>query len=101
MIIYIKKTLIYRQSDALFLINVYGGPKCCPSVLETICTHISVQKIHDFFMFICCSSHCPSARCASAADAVCIFIIFVPSCYYTYNICIALVFFQGYIGFLF
>jgi hypothetical protein len=37
----------HRHSDALFLINVYNGAKCCPSVLETVDIHVSVCYLRN------------------------------------------------------
>jgi hypothetical protein len=57
--------------DALFLINVFSSTKYYPSVLETVSIHVPTQNIHNFAMFSCSFSHCPSARYVSAANAVC------------------------------
>jgi hypothetical protein len=66
--LYIKLHLF----DASFLISVYNRAKCCSSLLETIGITISAWNIDlcNFSMFSCSSSHCPSAICASAANAV-------------------------------
>jgi hypothetical protein len=65
--------------DALFLINVIDGTKYCPSVLETFGVRVPTQNIRNFTTFICSFSHCPSARCVSAASAVCKSKIFLAS----------------------
>jgi hypothetical protein len=57
-----------RHFDALFLVNVFCGTKCCPSVLETVGLRIPSRNIRDFNMFTCSSSHCASA--VSVANAV-------------------------------
>jgi hypothetical protein len=57
--------------DALFLINIFSGAKCCPSDLETVGIRVPTRYIRNFTMFSFSSSHCPSARCVSAANAVC------------------------------
>jgi hypothetical protein len=38
--------------------------------LETAGIRVPARNIRNFTMFSCFSSHCPSARCASAANAV-------------------------------
>jgi hypothetical protein len=62
-----------HRIDALFLTQVYSGSKFCPSVLETVGLRVPPRRICDFALFSVCSSckKCPSARCASAANAVC------------------------------
>jgi hypothetical protein len=55
-----------RHFDALFLINVFSGTKCCPSLLETDGLRIPTRNICNFDMFTCSSSHCPST-----VNAVC------------------------------
>jgi hypothetical protein len=57
--------------DALFLINAFYGTKNCPSVLETVGLRIPTRNIRNFTTFSCPFSHCLSARCVSAANAVC------------------------------
>jgi hypothetical protein len=59
-----------RHSDALFLINVFSGTKCCPSVLETAGIRVPAKNIRNFNTFGCSSSHGPSFRCVSAKNAV-------------------------------
>jgi hypothetical protein len=56
--------------NALFLINIFSGTKCCSSVLETVGLRVPTRNMHNFNMFTCPSSHCPSARCVSTANAV-------------------------------
>jgi hypothetical protein len=60
-----------RHFYALFLIHVFSGTKYCPSVLETDGLRVRTPNICNFDMFTCSSSHCPSARCVSTANAVC------------------------------
>jgi hypothetical protein len=60
-----------RHIDALFLINTFCGAKYCPSALETVGLRVSTRNIRNYNMFSCSVSHCPSARCVSAANAVC------------------------------
>jgi hypothetical protein len=57
--------------DALFLRNAFSGTKHCPSVLETVGIRVPTRNIRNFTTFSCSFSHCPSARCVSAANAVC------------------------------
>jgi hypothetical protein len=59
-----------RHFDAVFLINVFSGTKQCPSVLETVGIRVPTRNIRNFNTFSCSLSHCPSARCVSAANAV-------------------------------
>jgi hypothetical protein len=61
-----------RHCNALFLINVFIGTKCYPFALETVSVRVSTRNIRNFTVFTCSSSHCPSARCVTAANAVCI-----------------------------
>jgi hypothetical protein len=56
--------------NALFLINAFCGTKYCPSVLETVGLRVPTRNIRNFTTFSCSFSHCPSARCVSAANAV-------------------------------
>jgi hypothetical protein len=60
-----------RHFDALFLINVFGGTKYCTPVLETVGLRVPTRNVRNFTTFICSSSHCPSAKCVSAENAVC------------------------------
>jgi hypothetical protein len=76
-----------RHFDALVLINVFSGAKCCPSVFETVAIRVPVRNIRNFAMFTCSSSRCPSARCVSEANAVCEHKdIFSDSCLNTNNL---------------
>jgi hypothetical protein len=59
-----------RHIDVLFLINVFRGAKSCPSVLEAVGLCVPTQNIRNFSMFSCSYSHCPTARCVSAANSV-------------------------------
>jgi hypothetical protein len=92
-----------RHFEALFVINVFIGTKCCPSVLETVDIRDPTRNIRNFSMFSCSFSHCPSSRRVSAANAVCICTdifsnaclkvkslityIFVRFCYVSYLFC--------------
>jgi hypothetical protein len=40
-------------------------------LLLLLLIRVPTQKMHNFTMFSCSSSHCPSARCVSVANAVC------------------------------
>jgi hypothetical protein len=57
----------------LFLIHIYLGLKFCPSVLEIVGLWVLGRYFHDFaqFKFFPSCKNCLSARCASAANAVC------------------------------
>jgi hypothetical protein len=61
----------HHHFNALFLINVFSGTKRCPCILKTVSMCLPAWNIHNFTMFACSSTHCPSARCVSAANAVC------------------------------
>jgi hypothetical protein len=76
-----------RQIDALFLISTFKGLYNCPSVLETVGIRVPSRNIRNFSMFCCSSSHCPSARCVSAANLVCNSVdIFINSRVYLSNL---------------
>jgi hypothetical protein len=60
-----------RNIDALFVICVFRDVINCPSVLETVSIRVPSRNIHNFSLFCCSSSHCPSARCVLAANIVC------------------------------
>jgi hypothetical protein len=60
-----------RHFDALFLINAFSGTKYCSSVLETVGIRVPTRSIRNFTAFSCSFSHCPSAKCVSAHNAVC------------------------------
>jgi hypothetical protein len=51
-----------RHFDALLLLNVFSGAKCCPSVLETVGIRVPTSNFRNFTMFTCSSSHCPSVK---------------------------------------
>jgi hypothetical protein len=57
--------------DALFLINVFSGTKCCPPVLKIFGLRVPNRNVHNFNMFTCSSTHCPLAWCVSATNAIC------------------------------
>jgi hypothetical protein len=59
-----------RHSDALLFRNVHNGVKYRPSLLETVGIHVPDRNIRGRITFSCSYSHCPSARRASAANAV-------------------------------
>jgi hypothetical protein len=62
-----------HRLDALFLLQVYFGFKFCPSVLEIVGLRVPARYFRDFELFKFSAPYklCPSARCASAANAVC------------------------------
>jgi hypothetical protein len=60
-----------RHFDALVLINAFIGSKYYPSVLEIFGIRVPTRNIRNFTTFNCSFSHCPSARCVSAANAIC------------------------------
>jgi hypothetical protein len=60
-----------RYFDAFFLINIFSGTKCCPSVLEIVGLRIPTRNIPNFNTFTCSSSYFSSATWASTANAVC------------------------------
>jgi hypothetical protein len=51
--------------------NAFSGAKCCSSVLKTVGLRVPARNMGNFTVFSCSSSHCPSARCVSASNAVC------------------------------
>ncbi|PNF27531.1 hypothetical protein B7P43_G02896 [Cryptotermes secundus] len=59
--------------DALFLVQVFRRLKSCASLLENASLRVPPSNLRDFSLFGVCPSnkHCPSARCAYAANAVC------------------------------
>jgi hypothetical protein len=58
--------------DALFFVQVYRGLKSCPSLLESVSLRVPSSNLREFSLFGACPSnkHCPSARCAYAANVV-------------------------------
>jgi hypothetical protein len=60
-----------RHFVALFLIHAFSGTKYCPSVLETVGIRVPTRNIRNFTTCSCSLSHCLSARCVSATNAVC------------------------------
>jgi hypothetical protein len=58
----------HRHFDALFLKNVLCGTKYFPSLLETVGIRVPTRNINTCTTFTCSFSHCPSARCVSAAN---------------------------------
>jgi hypothetical protein len=59
-----------RHFDALFLINVFRGTKYYPSDLETVAIRVPTRNIRNFTTFSYSFSHCHSATCVSAPNAV-------------------------------
>jgi hypothetical protein len=55
------------ELNALFARTVYSGAECCPLPLETVGIRVPALDV----TFLVSSSHCPSARCSSAANAIC------------------------------
>jgi hypothetical protein len=43
--------------DGLFLLNVYIGFKCCPSLLENVGIRVRIRKFKEFPFFTRVSSH--------------------------------------------
>jgi hypothetical protein len=58
--------------DALFFVEVYRGLKSRTSFSENVSLRVPTRSVRDFLTFSVCPSnkHCPSARCAYAANAV-------------------------------
>jgi hypothetical protein len=56
----------------MFFVQVYRGLKSCTSLLENVSLRVPPSNLRDFQLFGVCPSnkHCPSARCAYAANAV-------------------------------
>jgi hypothetical protein len=52
--------------------QVYRGLKYCASLLENVSLRVPPSNLRDFQLFGVCpfNKHCPSARCAYAANAV-------------------------------
>jgi hypothetical protein len=61
-----------QDLDALFLVQVCRGFKSCASLLENTSLCVPPSSLRDFQLFGVCPSnkHCPSARCAYAANTV-------------------------------
>jgi hypothetical protein len=51
-----------RLFEAFFLINIFIDTKFCPSILETVGLEAPTRNIRNFTVFICSSSHRPSAK---------------------------------------
>lgn len=49
----------------------FSDAECCLSVSERACIRAHVRNIRNFTTFTRPSSHCPAARCVSAANTVC------------------------------
>jgi hypothetical protein len=62
-----------RHLDALFLINVFRGKICCSTILDSVSLRIPSRSIRDHSTFTVNHNFkvSPSARCVSAANAVC------------------------------
>ena len=58
--------------DVPFLTNVFKGYKYCPAMLETVDLRVPHRNFRDSSLFNvdAKSYNCPSARCASAANAI-------------------------------
>jgi hypothetical protein len=65
---YIKSLINYYY----FFVQVYRGLKSCTSLLENVNLCVPPSNLNDFSLFGVCPSneHCPSARCAYAANVV-------------------------------
>jgi hypothetical protein len=55
----------------IIIVFIISGIEHCPSVLETVGNRVPTRNIRNFNTFSFSFSHCPSARCVSAANAVC------------------------------
>jgi hypothetical protein len=62
----------YAETSPFFFSQAYRGLKCCTSLLENVRLRVPTHHVRDFSTFSVCPSykHCPSARCAYAANAV-------------------------------
>jgi hypothetical protein len=62
-----------KHLDALFLINVFKNKISCSSIFYTVNLRIPVRRIRDFSTFVVNHNFkvSPSARCVSAANAMC------------------------------
>jgi hypothetical protein len=62
-----------RHLDALFLINVFKGKISCSSVFDTVSLRIPTRSVRDCSTFTVHRNFKvgPSAKCVSAANAVC------------------------------
>jgi hypothetical protein len=56
-----------HRLDALFCFQAYRGLKSCPSLLGNVSRHV---RDFSMFSFSRSNKHCPSARCAYAANVV-------------------------------
>jgi hypothetical protein len=56
----------------IFFVQVYRGLKSCTSLFENVNLRVPPNNLRDFSLFGVRPSnkHCPSARCAYAANAV-------------------------------
>jgi hypothetical protein len=57
--------------DALFLISVYSGLKCCPSLLDTTGIRVPSRSVRNSSLFTATCTNSPTARCVTAANRVC------------------------------
>jgi hypothetical protein len=66
------RTRRHHLSALFFFVQAYRGLKSCASLLENVSLHIPTRHVRDFSRFSVCPSnkHCPSARCAYAANTV-------------------------------
>jgi hypothetical protein len=55
-----------------FFVQVYRGLKSCTSLLENVNLRVPSSNLREFSLFCACPSnkHCPSVRCAYAANVV-------------------------------
>jgi hypothetical protein len=62
-----------KRLDALFLINVFKNKISCSSIFDTVNLRIPSRRIIDFSTFVVNYNFKvnPSARCVSAAKAIC------------------------------
>jgi hypothetical protein len=57
--------------DALFLISVYSGLKCCPSLLDTTAIRVPSRNVRNSSLFTATCTNCQTARCVTAANRLC------------------------------
>jgi hypothetical protein len=65
------KYYYYYDLDTHFcFVQVYRGSKFCTSLLENVSLRVPPSNLRGFSLFWACPSnkHCPSARCAYAAN---------------------------------
>jgi hypothetical protein len=57
--------------DALFLISVYSGLKCYPSLLYTTGVRVPSRNVRNSPLLTVTCTNSPTARCVTAANRVC------------------------------